>query len=48
MKATIWRNGVLSIEPENELEGYALDKWCKDNKEIFENFHIAITTTLNK
>ncbi len=48
MKATIWRNGVLSIEPENGLEGYALDKWCKDNKEIFKKLPIAITTTLNE
>jgi hypothetical protein len=31
MKATITINGMLKIESETELEGYALSKWADEN-----------------
>jgi len=31
MKAEIKRNGELHIYPENEVESYALKKWCDVN-----------------
>jgi hypothetical protein len=45
MKTTIWSNGVLAIEPENSLEEYALSKWCKDNKKIF-NHPLSVTCVI--
>ena len=31
MKATITIDGMLRVEAETELEGYALSKWADDN-----------------
>ena len=31
MKTTILADGTLSIQPESELEAYALGKWCERN-----------------
>ena len=37
MKATINIDGVLCIEPEIELEEYALNKYCESNFDIKGN-----------
>lgn len=34
MKAIIDKTGMLTIYSETELESYALNQWCKENKEI--------------
>lgn len=47
MITTINQNGVLEIEPENELEGYALGRWCKENKDITWD-KLVINTRIQK
>lgn len=36
MKATINSSGILKIQVETELEGYALDRWCDENINVAE------------
>lgn len=45
MKATINARGTLIVEPENELEGYALGKWSATN--ITDWFKVSPTAQLN-
>jgi hypothetical protein len=41
MKAQIRTDGILFIEPENETEKYALNKWILDNVEKLKGCEIG-------